>query len=255
MYIELSLSHLLDPYVETYWVVDDMKEAKSVQHILPDGCVDIIVSLGDASLANGLKPNIPYVVGTQTASFKAPGTGHIKMFGIRFKPAVFRLFTRLSINEFTNQAVDIFSFQSIFDLSFYSNVEKAIAGNWPMAAIIGVIERFLIDKLPLLPSVDKRIQHALSLIQVHRGNLTIGKLATESCLSERQLERRFKEEVGISPKTFSRIMKFREVHKRLNAGTWTNLHELAWDCGYFDNAHMTKEYLTFSGTLPSAFSF
>lgn len=251
-YIELRPNQLLAPYVDGYWIWDDGNETKSFQHVLADGCVDIIVSLGDSSLENGFQPNMPYVIGAQTESFKPPGKGHIKMLGIRFKPAVFKLFTKVSASEFTNQQkIDIFSFQSLFDLSFYDRVEEAIADNLPMNAIIGMIEQFLIDKLPLLPTIDKRVQHALSLIQTYSGNLSIDKLAAESCLSERQLERRFKEDVGVSPKIFSRIVKIREVHKRLNTGTWTNLHELAWDFGYFDNAHLTKEYLRFSGTLPS----
>lgn len=254
MYIELSPNHLLDAYVEAYWIIDDMKETKSFQNVLPDGCVDIIVSLGDSSLDNGFKPSIPYVFGTHTILSEAPVIGNIQMFGIRFKPAVFKLFTKIPTNEFTNQKVDIFSFQSLFDLSFYHEIERAIETNLPMPVIIGKVEQFLIRKLPILPSVDRRIQHAISLIQLHAGNLAIDKLAVESCLSERQLERRFKEEVGISPKLFSRIMKFREVHKRLNTDTWTNLHELAWECGYFDNAHLTKEYLRFTGSLPSGVS-
>ena len=167
------------------------------------------------------------------------------------KSAVFKLFTQIPINEFTNQKVDINSFQSIFDVSFYSRIEKGIEDNLSMNAIICNIEQFLIDKLPVLPSIDKRIQYAITMIQAHSGNLSIKKLAAESSLSERQLERRFKSEVGISPKMFSQIIKFQKAHNRLNTSTWSNLHELAWDCGYFDNAHLTREYLKLSGTLPS----
>ncbi len=254
MYVELSPSHLLDPYVETYWIIDDMKETKSLQNVLPDGCIDIIVSLGDSSLDNGFKQNIPYVFGTHTALSGVPVIGNIQMFGIRFKPAVFKLFTKIPVNEFTNQKADIFSFQSLFDLSFYHEIERALEANLSMTDIIGKVELFLISKLPVLPSVNKRIQHAISLIQFHAGNMAIDKLAVESCMSERQLERRFKAEVGISPKLFSRIMKFREVHKRLYTNTWENLQQLAWECGYFDNAHLTKEYLKFTGTLPSDLS-
>ena len=251
MYTELKPGNLIAPYVEAYWIIDKIGETKDLQSILPDGCVDIIISLGDTSIDNGFEQNIPYVFGTHTTFSEAPGTGDIKMLGIRFKPAVFKLFTQTPISEFTNRKIDIFSFQSIFDHSFYSRIEKAIEDNLPMAAIIGNIEQFLISKLPVLPSIDKRIQHALSLISTYSGNLTIDKLSTECCLSERQLERRFKTEVGIGPKIFSRIFKFRETKNRLNSGTWSNLQELAWDSGYFDNAHMTKEFLKFSGTLPS----
>lgn len=65
MYIELSPNHLLDSYVEACWIIDDMKGTKSFQNVLLDGCVDIIISLGDSSLDNDFKPNIPYVFGTQ----------------------------------------------------------------------------------------------------------------------------------------------------------------------------------------------
>lgn len=251
MYIEIGPNHLLNPYVETYWIIDDMKETKSLQTVLPDGCIDIIISLGDSSIDNGFQPNIPYVFGTHTTFSAAPTKGIIKMLGIRFKPAVFKLFTKTPVNEFTNQKVDIFSFQSLFDESFYNEIEKAVEGQLPIPAMIGNVEQFLISKLPVLPAFDKRIQHAITLIEAHSGNITMSRLAAEACLGERQLERRFKAEIGLSPKTFSRIIKFREVHRRLTTGDWENLQELAWDCGYFDNAHLTKEYLKLSGALPS----
>jgi len=251
MYIELKPNTLLSSYIDAYWIVEDVAETKNFRPVLPDGCVDIIVSLGDSSYENDFTPAIPYVNGTQTSFQKVLHSGNIKMFGIRFKPAVFKLFTKIPISEFTNLKIDIFSFQSLFDQSFYSRIEKGIDDNLSINAIIGNIEQFLLEKLPVLPSVDKRIQHALSLIHTHAGNMSIDKLTAECCLSERQLERRFKDEMGISPKTFSRIIKFQETRKLLTTGTWSNLHELAWDCGYFDNAHLTKEFLKFSGTLPS----
>lgn len=63
------------------------------------------------------------------------------------------------------------------------------------------------------------------------------------------MERRFKEEVEISLKLFSRIMKFREIHKRLKTNIWANLPELAWERDYFDNIHLNKEYLNFTEIL------
>jgi AraC-like DNA-binding protein len=86
-----------------------------------------------------------------------------------------------------------------------------------------------------------------------KGSVSIASLAIASNLSIRQLERNFIKEIGVSPKTYSRMLRF--VHLLQNK--MTSPHQkwaaLAYDADYFDQMHLVKEFKQFLGTTPSSF--
>jgi AraC-like DNA-binding protein len=90
------------------------------------------------------------------------------------------------------------------------------------------------------------------------GQVSVESLAAEMFVSNRTLERIFKQNVGIPPKEFLRIVRFREVLKRLRnaapAATKESLLQIAFELGYFDHAHLTNEFKKYSGILPSELS-
>jgi AraC-like DNA-binding protein len=84
-------------------------------------------------------------------------------------------------------------------------------------------------------------------------------LAREAHVSNRTLERIFKENVGIPPKEFLRIVRFQEVLKRLQqtGGRMVSdesLLRIAFELGYYDHAHLTNEFKKYAGILPSELS-
>ena len=78
-------------------------------------------------------------------------------------------------------------------------------------------------------------------------------LAQEAHVSNRTLERIFKENVGIPPKEFLRIVRFQEVLKRLRQTDVSeeSLLRVAFGLGYYDHAHLTNEFKKYAGILPS----
>jgi len=66
--------------------------------------------------------------------------------------------------------------------------------------------------------LDERIDYAVSLIKQGKGNTPIPFIAEQACLSKRQFERRFLAGIGISPKVFSRIVKFGNTRRLLKSG-------------------------------------
>jgi AraC-like DNA-binding protein len=91
------------------------------------------------------------------------------------------------------------------------------------------------------------------------GQVSVEALAREAHVSNRTLERIFKENVGIPPKEFLRIARFQEVLKRLRqAGESAVLEEsllrIAFELGYYDHAHLTNEFKKYAGILPSELS-
>jgi AraC-like DNA-binding protein len=85
------------------------------------------------------------------------------------------------------------------------------------------------------------------------GAVPIGALAVELGWSRRQLAARFREQVGIPPKLLARILRFERVVARLVHAPGERWAEVAYDCGYYDQAHLNRDFRAFAGSTPSAF--
>ena len=77
-------------------------------------------------------------------------------------------------------------------------------------------------------------------------------LAGELGLSTRQLERRFRTHVGLGPKLFARLTRFQ--HAWRTAGCASSLAALAARAGYFDQAHLVRDFQEFAGIAPGAYA-
>jgi AraC-like DNA-binding protein len=86
------------------------------------------------------------------------------------------------------------------------------------------------------------------------GRLPIGELAGEIGCSRRHLVSRFREHVGPAPKTAARILRFRRVLRLLDERSRSGLGEVAQDCGYYDQAHLNRDFRELAGTTPTAFA-
>lgn len=85
------------------------------------------------------------------------------------------------------------------------------------------------------------------------GQIRLGRLAEEVNLSARQLERLFVSEVGVNAKTLARLIRFEEVHNRLWLDPNTSLAQLAYELGFADQAHLTREFKALSYMTPGTF--
>ncbi len=114
------------------------------------------------------------------------------------------------------------------------------------------IEVFLINLAENSKKEFLAIDHLLS-ITAKEPDCSISWLARHTHLSLRQLERKFDERIGISPKTFLRIARFNQsywMHLKNPRLSWM---QIALYCGYTDYQHLAKEYREFSNTSPARF--
>ncbi|WP_433239099.1 helix-turn-helix domain-containing protein [Streptosporangium sp. CA-135522] len=79
------------------------------------------------------------------------------------------------------------------------------------------------------------------------GRLPVGELARELGWSRRHLGERFRREVGLPPKTAARVIRFERVCRRLRSAARPPLAEVAVECGYFDQAHLAREFRDLAG--------
>ena len=122
-----------------------------------------------------------------------------------------------------------------------------------MAEIVAYTNGYLINLLPCLYRPDIQIIRAVDLISHAKGHLSLAGLASDVCLCQRHFERKFKSVVGVSPKMFAKINKFKHTIRRLQNQPHKDLLTIAVECGYYDHAHLIKDFKTFSGDAPTDF--
>jgi len=117
-----------------------------------------------------------------------------------------------------------------------------------------LIIRFLVQQLQQAPAnTDNAIREALPLIYQSKGWMQVTALYTGLHITERQLERKFSEQIGLSPKQFLRTIRFRQLLKALQQRPTPTLTRLAFDAGYYDQPHFNREFRTLAGITPKAY--
>ncbi|WP_431677724.1 helix-turn-helix transcriptional regulator [Kitasatospora sp. KL5] len=125
-----------------------------------------------------------------------------------------------------------------------------------MLAAAGWPERFAVLDA-LLPraagpfgEVAPEVRRAWSVLRRSGGRVPVAALAAEVGWSERHLAARFRVETGLSPKAAARVVRFDRA-RRMAASGGGRLAELAAACGYFDQAHLAREFRALAGVAPS----
>ena len=102
------------------------------------------------------------------------------------------------------------------------------------------------------PRVDPAVAYVAAQIRRHSGAVLLAELRGETGLSKTQLATAFREQIGVTPKLYSRIIRFRHVLEMLNEGAGS-LAAIALDAGYYDQPHMNAEFRELSGYSPTEF--
>ena len=140
MYTEYQPSHLLVPYIDSYWEFKGNPDYGMRIHILPDGCTDFIFTLGEVANAveEGsliMQPYRSYFVGPMTKySELVTYTESIHMFGVRFLPCGLSCFTNLPLHEGVNSRVSTNEMKAVFDDTCMEKLVEQIKAQYALFA-------------------------------------------------------------------------------------------------------------------------
>ncbi|TCK22651.1 helix-turn-helix domain-containing protein [Pseudonocardia endophytica] len=99
---------------------------------------------------------------------------------------------------------------------------------------------------------DPEVRHAWSRLCATAGAVRVDDLAAETGWSRRHLLTRFRDQVGLAPKTTGRVLRFERASGLVVAGT-SSLADIAATCGYSDQPHLVREFRALAGVTPTAF--
>lgn len=166
---------------------------------------------------------------------------------IRFSPLGIQWLLDFPLHEITN---DFANLPLIFGHRAGA-LEEALHRTTGPADRIRLLESFLLEKLAAGAPPDTRTLRCIRLLQQQQGRLSLSGAARELAVGERTLQRIVHNGVGCNFKLFSRLLRFqagvREMHR---GGPGLKLTSLAYDLGYFDQAHFVHDFRTLSGLNP-----
>jgi AraC-like DNA-binding protein len=113
-----------------------------------------------------------------------------------------------------------------------------------------VLDRFFTDRLnDRRPGPPDEVSRAWTLLLESHGGVGVAELAAEVGWSARNLAYRFSSEIGLSPKAAAQVTRF-DFARRLLMQRRTGLARLSADCGYADQAHLSREFSEMAGLSP-----
>ena len=241
--------------VRCYFVVD--AGIASYEHdelLLPDGYAEIVFALdagyerwavGEEQRRKVMRRS--YVIGGRSHSVMTSGSRRLKLVGVKLEPQALRRLIGVPLGEFRDATLDLRD----LDHSPLLELEDALAGAACVEDIAATLDRFFLQRLD--PGAgDPVVDGTVRGIRAARGMLSIARLSESLGLDERTVERRFTDFIGMTPKKYSRIVRFKHSYHALLTRGAAAPRDGEYLDGYYDQSHFIREFRYFTGTTPKA---
>jgi AraC-like DNA-binding protein len=253
-YRELPPPPALRPFVDRFWMrAPDAAEGEGLTRaapvaqaapslILPDGCIDVLVDV---------RTGAARVVGTMTRAVVDPIAARSVLVSVRFKPGAARAFLRVPAAELTDRVIAADELGCAW-LCMPPAPEGSSLG---VQGVLGALQRSLLERSPAA-GLQREVREATRRLFGARSP-RVDVLARELGRSRQHLARQFREYVGVGPKEFARVARLQRaiaaLQRRATPGlAGPGLAALALDLGYFDQAHMSRDFNDLAGLTPRA---
>jgi AraC-like DNA-binding protein len=240
-----SPSEALKPYILFYSYIE-----------MPDGMTCNIVpgttfvmgfysnGFSSRNSDNSTKPLQQEIFGLQDGPRSFYSYGATRMVTVHFNNLGVQSFINAPLHEIFNSEASLNNFyrqQTVRDIE-----EQFLSAPSPQASI-QLIDKFLQSRFTNA-SVEPLVLHALRLIRQTRGQIPMKQLSDAIHCSQSLIEKKFKKTMGLSPKKFSSLVRFNSTiyHHQPTIP----LTQKAYNAGYFDQAHFTREFKAFTGFPP-----
>ncbi|MEO9802519.1 MAG: helix-turn-helix domain-containing protein [Reichenbachiella sp.] len=242
--------------VKYYWTLEvPFDPSNQKQKLIPDGCIEMTFNLGDkikryTSKSEFILHPCAMVMGQRAKSYYIEPTGDVRSFAICFYPYGFANFLNTPIKSLTDKETPV---EDLFGKIPAKELEQKIIRATNTQLRIEIIEEFLFNKLNDKNTIDNIVKTTIDTLLETRGNSSINSILKNDLSKRRQLERKFSNQIGISPKQLGKVIRLQAaLNMLLNKGPESLTH-IAYESGYYDQAHFIKDFKEFTKTNPSEF--
>ncbi|HEX8059447.1 MAG TPA: helix-turn-helix domain-containing protein [Cyclobacteriaceae bacterium] len=247
-YREILPHPALRSIVECYWSVQG--NASGFWTVFPDACMDFLYNFGSFIETRNddrteLSRDTAFVIGNMFTSIQSRSAGYTDLFGIRFRAAGMSRLLRVPLAGFNDTSI---SLKDVYKIAPEASQLQPLT----MQERANMLDRWILKHITL-SSKAEAWEFCLDKIVERSGNINIYDLSLEVGISQKQMERKFIEKVGPTPKQFAQLLKFRKLREYLATRKDESLLNIATDFNFTDHAHLTKFFRKFAQITPSEF--
>jgi AraC-like DNA-binding protein len=235
------------------WAVSDSvaRSGRAPERVLPDGCPELIVHVGDpfARLIGRrwvVQPRA-FLAGTLTRPWMLRAGRRVDTVGIRFRPGATTSVLPLAMAEARDRELRL---ASLVDASTVRALIEPIREAESDTVRFAAMEDWLKARLACARPRRSTARPAVQLILKAQGRQRIDDVARALGWSRRRIERAFAQDLGIRPKLFARIVRLNAVLATLDEPERGSAVDLALETGYFDQAHLLRDFRVLAGRAP-----
>ena len=243
----------LSKFVNSFWLYESQETQHKNPRILPTGTLELAINLrrNELFFYDAEQPQQcsrlsgAVVSGAHGHAFAA--TEETFIMGVHFKPGGAFPFLGLPASQLGDTHVEL---ETVWGPSACRLRERLCEAR-SSAERFQLLEKALLSRLRHQVEQHYAVSAALEMFARYQGGATVRDVAKYLGLSQRRFIQVFKSEVGMTPKLFSRIQRFQQTRTLIQKSPSPNWVALALDLGYFDQSHLIREFLEFSGFSPT----
>ena len=233
----------LNDFIERFWYWKGHSASHSLERILPTGTVELVIDLRSARTCKSV------LSGPRSRSSIIQRTSQDELLGIHFRPGGVFPFLSTPIGDLRNVSVGI---------SDHWGEDRASQLLYLLDRAAAPERRFKVLEAWMTNAASRPLcRHAavsFAINELKRNpNLSMSRMAAKANLSQRRFIQLFSEEVGLTPKLFSRIQRFNRVVHAAAFSHQVDWSEFAMRFGYFDQAHLIHDFNEFSSLTPTEY--
>lgn len=252
MYVRCRPHPFLAGHVDYYWFASEAQTDERVQ-IVPSGTLEIVINLhgNETRIYDRFDPTRierysgAVVSGAQSRYFVIEVPAHAATVGIHFRPGGASAVLGVPPGTLTDEHANL---ETIWGARAVELRERlCAAGN--VAQRFQILDGELLRRLSPTAKPRDEVQYAIrSLLG---KSVRVERVADDVDLSHRRLIEIFAAEVGVKPKVFGRIGRFQRALSLAKRDPMVDWPQLALNCGYFDQAHLIREFVSLAGLAPT----
>ena len=206
-------------------------------------------AIKNIAIASGRVVQVPtlFVHGQITERSIMHFTGPYTTIQVIFKPHALRTFFGIDASMLTDSSMGPNAFGA-------EALSKKLLVTDNTNAQIALLSDFLANRLSENEHRDTLIEDILEYIDQTIDDISVEKVHTAFGISERQLQRRFKQNVGISPQLYIRIRRINEAFRLMDSGNFEHLSDIAHQLNFHDQSHFIRDIKAFAGINPKSIS-
>jgi len=247
------LNHFIDHFI--YY--EGYKPGHSIDRFLPDGNTEIIIDFDERpqyiydnqTLKEKQACHRVWASGVRTEFITIPSGKHAAMFIISFRKGMAYPFFPLPMNEMADRVVDA-------DLLWgddFGFLREQLRETSEIKLKFDTAESFLLGTFRRRLAVNPAVEYALAEIIRQPDQINFARLNQSIGYSQKHFIDMFKQQVGIAPKAYLKIIRFQKAISEIEECKEVNWTIISQDSGFYDQAHFINDFKFFSGFTPNEY--